>query len=267
MDKHNVLTNLNHGFRKGYSCETQLALTLDDIFRNFDKDIQTDIVVLDFSKAFDKVPHDRLLYKLDSYGIRDGLLRWLTNYLCNRTMTVVVDGDSSDPAPVLSGVPQGTVLGPLLFLCFINDLPDTVSSQVRLFADDCVLYRLIKNHNDHLKLQEDLQNLEKWADTWGMEFNAKKCHILSVKNKTSFFYQLCGEILKNVSSTTYLGLNISNDLKWSTHVRDLCSKASSRLGFIRRNLQHCPLTTRKNAYLALVRSVMEYGAAIWDPHL
>ena len=87
------------------------------------------------------------------------------------------------------------------------------------------------------------------------------------QKQNSFFYQLCGEILKNVSSTTYLGLNISNDLKWSTHVRDLCSKASSRLGFIRRNLQHCPLTTRKNAYLALVRSVMEYGAAIWDPYL
>ena len=94
-----------------------------------------------------------------------------------------------------------------------------------------------------------------------------KCHILSVNNKTSFFYQLCGEILGHVSSTTYLGIQISNDLQWSTHVKDLCSKASSKLGFIRRNLQHCPLTTRKNAYLALVRSVMEYGAAIWDPHV
>ena len=99
-----------------------------------------------------------------------------------------------------------------------------------------------------------------------MEFNAKKCHILSVKNKTSFYYQLCGEILKTVSNTTYLGINISNDLKWATHIKEICSKASSRLGFIRRNLQHCPLTTRKNAYLALVRSSLEYGAAIWDPH-
>ena len=169
-------------------------------------------------------------------------------------MTVVVDGVSSNAAPVLSGVPQGTVLGPLLFLCFINDLPDAVSSQVRLFADDCVLYRSIKNYADHRKLQKDLENLETWAETWGMEFNAKKCHILSVKNKTSFFYQLCGEILKTVNNTTYLGINISNDLKWATHIKDICSKASSRLGLIRRNLQHCPLTSRKNACLALVRS-------------
>ena len=266
LDKHNILTKLNHGFRKGYSCETQLALTLDDIVRNFDRNIQTDVVVLDFSKAFDKVPHDRLLLKLSSYGIQGGLLDWIRNYLCFRTMTVVVDGASSDAAPVLSGVPQGTVLGPLLFLCFINDLPDAVSSQVRLFADDCVLYRPIKSYADHRKLQEDLANLEKWAETWGMEFNAKKCHILSVKNKTSFYYQLCGEILKTVNNTTYLGINISNDLKWATHIKDICSKASSRLGFIRRNLQHCPLTTRKNAYLALVRSSLEYGAAIWDPY-
>ena len=266
LDKHNILTKLNHGFRKGFSCETQLALTLDDIVRNFDSNIQTDIVVLDFSKAFDKVPHDRLLLKLSSYGIQGGLLDWIKNYLCFRTMTVVVDGASSDAAPVISGVPQGTVLGPLLFLCYINDLPDSVSSQVRLFADDCVLYRPIRKYADHQKLQDDLANLEKWAETWGMEFNAKKCHILSVKNKTSFFYQLCGEILKTVNNTTYLGINISNDLKWATHIKDICSKASSRLGFIRRNLQHCPLTTRKNAYLALVRSTLEYGAAIWDPH-
>ena len=266
LDKHNILTKLNHGFRRGFSCETQLALTLDDIVRNFDKNIQTDIIVLDFSKAFDKVPHERLLLKLNSYGIRGELLKWITNYLCNRTMKVIVDGASSDAAPVLSGVPQGTVLGPLLFLCFINDLPDAVSSQVRLFADDCVLYRQIKKYPDHLKLQEDLLNLETWASKWGMEFNAKKCHVMSVKNKTSFFYQLCGEILKNVDNTTYLGLNISNDLKWATHIKEICSKASSKLGFIRRNLQHCPLTTRKNAYLALVRSSLEYGAAIWDPH-
>ena len=130
------------------------------------------------------------------------------------------------------------------------------------------MYRPIKSYADHRKLQEDLANLEKWAETWGVEFNAKKCYILSVKKQNIFLLSTLWGNTKNcsVNNTTYLGINISNDLKWATHIKDICSKASSRLGFIRRNLQHCPLTTRRNAYLALVRYSLEYGAAIWDPY-
>ena len=120
---------------------------------------QTDVVVLDFSKAFDVVPHQRLLHKLDHYGIRGTTLNWIQNFLINRTQKVVVDGSSSESARVKSGVPQGTVLGPLLFLTYINDLPSTVSSQVRLFADDCLLYRPIKCRADQEKLQRDLAYL------------------------------------------------------------------------------------------------------------
>ena len=125
-------------------------------------------------------------------------------------MRVVVDGEHSEEAPVLSGVPQGTVLGPLLFLCHINDLPDSVSSTVRLFADDCLMYRNISNFNDHIKLQEDLNSLETWADKWGMRFNAEKCYTLQTRTKSSFMYSLCGTFLKPVKETTYLGINISS---------------------------------------------------------
>ena len=138
------LTPVQHGFRSKHSCESQLLITTDEFIQNFESKTQTDVVVLDFSKAFEVVPHQRLLHKLDHYGIRGTTLNWMQNLSTNRTQKVVVDGSSSESARVRFGVPQGTVLGPLLFLTYINDLPSTVSSQVRLFADDCLLYCLIK---------------------------------------------------------------------------------------------------------------------------
>ena len=182
-------------------------------------------------------------------------------------MQVVVDGETSSEADVISGVPQGTVLGPILFLVLINDLPERTRSTVRLFADDCLLYRIIRNIRDHQILQEDLKNLELWAKEWGMQFNAKKCYVLTISRKSSYYYQLNDTILQDVKSNPYLGLNISSDLKWSNHVNSVCKKASSTLGFIKRNLKHCPETTRHMAYVSLVRSVLEYGATIWDPYL
>ncbi len=181
-------------------------------------------------------------------------------------MRVVIDGEHSSKAQVVSGVPQGTVLGPLLFLCFINDLPDAVKSQIRLFADDCLLYRVIRSSRDHIILQEDLKALEDWAATWGMRFNAEKCYVLSVKQKTSRFYRLNNTILKEVPSSMYLGVLLSNNLSFSEHISMICGKANSTLGFIRRNLQHTPAHLRRTAYIALVRSKLEYASTVWDPY-
>ena len=126
------------------------------------------MVILDFSKAFDTVPHQKLLHKMRQYGA-DGIINaWLCDFLTYRKMREVIDGEESEAVPVDSGVPQGTVLGPLLFLCHINDLPDAVKPTVRLFADVCLLYRQVKSTEDHISLQQDLQNLETWAKTWGM---------------------------------------------------------------------------------------------------
>ncbi|VDI02195.1 Hypothetical predicted protein [Mytilus galloprovincialis] len=195
LEKHRVLTSLNHGFRSGYSCETQLLVTLHDFMKAFDAGKQIDVAILDFSKAFDTVPHNKLLHKMNEYGIRGPLNKWLEMFLTQRKMKAVVDGEESEEASVDSGVPQGTVLGPLLFLCHINDLPDSVQSSVRLFADDCLLYRNINSQHDHTLLQRDLQNLEVWATNWGMRFNAKKCYILSIKNKSQKMYSLDGHCL------------------------------------------------------------------------
>ena len=168
----NILTKLNHGFRSGFSCETQLLTTTFNLFNSFEREKQTDVAILDFSKAFDTVQHKKLLHKLSLCGITGPLHAWLSNFLTQRSMRVVIEGACSESTTLDSGVPQGSVLGPILFLCHINDLPSSVSSQVRLFVDDCLLYREINTFKDHLTLQQDLKQLEVWADTWGMRFNA-----------------------------------------------------------------------------------------------
>ena len=267
LEKNNILTNLNHGFRSGYSCETQLLVTLNDLLHFNDEGSQTDVIILDFSKAFDTVPHEELLTKLESFGTTGSIHHWLRTFLTKRYMQVVVDGESSSKVTVDSGVPQGTVLGPLLFLCHINDLPLAVSSQVCLFADDCLLYRKIESQEDHTILQQDLIELEKWASKWGMRFNAKKCYIMSINNKSSHFYSLCNHILQQVSENPYLGITLTENLKWNSQITKTTKKANSTQAFLRRNLRSFPLDCRKSAYTTLVRSLLDYGSIIWDPYL
>ena len=151
----NILTNFQHSFRKAHSCESQLIITVDDLALKLDGGLHTDLILLDFSTAFDKVPHLCLLHRLKYYGINGSLLSWIGNFLQGRVQKVVLDRESSNQSPVSSEVPQGTVLGPLLFLAYINDLPDCISadSQVRLFADDSVVNGVINNRNDAVQLQ------------------------------------------------------------------------------------------------------------------
>ena len=172
--------------------------------------------------------------------------------------------------PVHSGVPQGTVLGPLLFLLHINDLPESVSSSVRLFADDCLLYRTIRSVADSIALQRDLDALEQWGSRWGMRFNVSKCNILRTswtKDPITRWYSLGGQIIQEVDQAKYLGITITSELGWSAHVDSVCNKANSTLGFLRRNLRRCPKGLKELSYFSLVRSKLEYCAGIWDPHL
>ena len=232
LEHHNILTSLQHGFRAKHSCETQLLITLFDILSSRDKKVQVDVMVLDFSKAFDTVPHDRLLSKLEHYGITGPILNWISVFLKGREQRVLVGGAASSQTSVDSGVPQGTVLGPLLFLLHINDLPQVVSSQVRLFADDCLLYRDIRCRDDQVALQRDLDTLRNWGDTWGMRFNAAKCNVLRIsRSKTPHtnFYTLGCHILDEVNQAKYLGVTITNELSWSAHIDITTNKAHSPL--------------------------------------
>ena len=251
-----ILADCQHGFRSQRSCETQLVQFYHDMVSNLDGawdrgQKQTDVIIMDFAKAFDKVPHRRLLYKLGYYGIRGSTHKWISLWLSERSQKVVLDGQASDPVPVLSGVPQGSVLGPVLFLIFINDLPDNIRSSVRLFADDCVLYRNIKSPVDCQILQDDLNSLSQWETDWQMKFNVAKCHSMRVTRhlhdkQILFDYTLHQQKLEQVQSAKYLGLTITDNLDWGQHVSEISCKATKTMGFLRRNLALAPRHTLGN---------------------
>ena len=168
------------------SCETQLIEATYDWTNILNKGKgQIDVILLDFSKAFDVEPHHRLLMKLYMYGITGKTHRWIEDFLGNRTQEVVVNGSKSECGMVKSGVPQGTVLGPLLFLIYINDIESQITSSINLFADDSALYRPIYSESDSLSLQEDIFKLQKWANTWQMAFNVNKCKLLRITYRKS----------------------------------------------------------------------------------
>lgn len=264
----NILYHLQHGFRSKRSCETQLIGLVEDLSRNLIQGHQTDLILLDFSKAFDKVNHLKLLYKLHQHGIQNNTLQWVKSFLIGRRQSVLVNGEKSDEVPVTSGVPQGSVLGPLLFLLYINDLPENIISQVRLFADDTAIYITVNNNRDQT-LQEDLNRLQKWEHTWDMEFNPSKCTVINITrskhpHKTS--YTLHGQTLATVSDAKYLGVCITSDLSWNKHINQVTTTASQTLNFIKRNIPTKHHIIRQFAYKTLVRPQLEYCSSVWSPH-
>ena len=188
LEANSILCAPQHGFRKNRSCETQLVTTIHDIATHLNSGNQVDVLFLDFSKAFDKVPHKRLLHKLNYYGICSPYLEWIEQFLTDRTQQVVVENKFSALTPVISGVPQGSVLHPLLFLLFINDLPISIDSPVKLYADDVLMYRSINDISDHQILQDDLNQLVHWSTIWLMPFNLNRYEHLIITNKLSISY-------------------------------------------------------------------------------
>ena len=176
--------HLQHGFVKGRSTVTQLVTVFHEISSILDGSGQVDMLYLDFSKAFDSVSHRLLIHKLQSSGFHSHLLNWFKAYLMGREQRVVVDSLNSDWLPVLSGVPQGSILGPMLFLCYINDMPScTHNSTTALFADDSKCFRPIHSVNDCLLLQKDIDSLYNWGQMWDLHYHPSKCQIISVTRK------------------------------------------------------------------------------------
>ncbi|CAB4010973.1 Hypothetical predicted protein, partial [Paramuricea clavata] len=231
-----------HGFYPRRSCATQLTQVVHLLAQSMDNKQQVDLVYLDFAKAFDRVPHSKLICKLHLLGIRDPLLSWFRSYLYKRRHRVVIDGFASEWLPVTSGVPQGSVLGPLLFLLYINDMPEVISqgSYLPLFADDSKCFRVIFNASDQDRLQEDLNALYDWSIKWGMEFNVEKCKVLRVVRTRTIYdrqYALGSSHLSVVQSEKDLGVWISDTLNWNIHTDNIVAKAQKMLGLLYRTLK------------------------------
>ena len=268
LERNNKLDSKQHGFRSKRSCETQLLELTTEVSRHLDQREEVDALILDFSKAFDKVTHSKMITKLADIGVNRQVTNWIEDFLRNRTQVVVVDGFHSSPCGVTSGVPQGSVIGPALFRVYINDLPDSIRSKVRLFADDTVIYSTTDKADE---LQKDLAALEKWEKEWDMKFNPTKCeHIkFSRKRKKTIdnTYVLHGIIIPQVNSTKYLGVKLEKDLRWNTNTNFISAKAASRLGFVSRTIPFTLPHLREKAYKQLVRPVLEYASTVWDPTL
>ena len=243
LASHKLLSDAKLGFRKRRSCDAQLLLALNDFARGLEDESQTDITFLDFAKAFDKVSYQGLLRKTYYYGIRGHTFKWIEGFLNNRSQQVVIAGHFDIDAKITSGVPQGSVLGPLLFLIYINDLPNCVHNSVCcFFAEDCILLQRIRFCHDSNKLQTDLDQLIKWESIWLMEFHTSRCQVISMTNKVKPIigkYQIHDHILEQVHCAKYLGIYVDSKLAFNTHVYAIVKKANSTCAFLARNIPWC----------------------------
>ena len=197
--------------------------------------------------------------KLDHFDIRGLSANWIKAFLSNRSQVVSVNGSHSHPQPVISGVPQGTILAPILFLLYINDISENIKS-----ADDGIIYREINNDQDHVTLQEGLDNLNNWANKWQLNFNFSKCYHLGITNKPvpeTYSYMMNNQTISRVSSTKYLGITINHNLNWNKHCDIICSKANSTP-----ILGECSAAVKLRAYTSLVRPQLEYASTVWNPY-
>jgi hypothetical protein len=265
-----VVKECQHGFLNGKSCTSNLLEVLHHIGSLLDNGSQIDVVYMDMSKAFDKVCHSRMLQKLREFGFGGSLLRWFGSYLTNRYQRVTALGATSESLPISSGVPQGSILGPALFLLYVNDLPDAVkTNNIAMFADDTKTYQEIKSVDDVASLQDDLDRLDAWSNSSGLAFNGEKCKTQRITRKVNIVdstYCFKGKNLELVNAECDLGVWISNNLTWNKHVYEQTARANKLLGYIKRNTSFIKLSAvRRSIYLALVRPLVAYATQIWAP--
>ncbi|KAK3099403.1 hypothetical protein FSP39_003853 [Pinctada imbricata] len=264
MDENKLFTPHQFGFRKGHSCTTQLIEVMDAWTKLLDEKSDVDIIYFDFQKAFDKVPHFRLLKKLSAYGIKGKTLTWIKEFLTDRKQRVILNGKYSPWDNITSGIPQGSVLGPILFLIYINDLPEVVSNPVKLFADDTKLYGSSNDQEDHRKIQQDINNLISWSHSWQLTFNKDKCkHLHLGRAILPDDYSLSEQVIGKIEYETDLGVQIDNQLKFQIHINTAVKKANRMLGVIKRNFKHLDKDSFLHLYKSLVRPHLEYASCAW----
>ena len=280
LESNGLLCTQQHGFRSGHSCLTQLLHHFDEILQNFLNGDETDCIYLDYAKAFDKVDHSLLIKKMSKYGLHPKIVQWVDSFLSGRTQQVVVDGHLSFAALIISGVPQGTVLGPILFLIFINDITNCVSdSVIRCFADDTRLMRSISTCNDMLLLQHDLDRVVEWSLRNNMALHEDKfeymAHSCNKKNcnlmeqlpfiADMYHYSTSKGMLNPVNCLRDLGVTVCSDLTWTTHIKTIADKARQKAAWVFSVFHTRNQETMVTLYKSLVRSLLEYCCPVWNP--
>jgi hypothetical protein len=268
-----ALNDTQHGFRSGRSCLSALLDVFDNIMHILDTHNSVDMVYLDFSKAFDKVDHGVLLHKLRDAGITGNLGRWFYHFLTNRTHYVRLPGGTSTVGPVLSGVPQGTVLGPLLFLIMISDINrDTHASQIISFADDTRIYKGISEPTDCDDLQVDLNAVYDWAVANNMFFNAQKFNYLSFSPSvtsppsSNIYINSNHNIINPVDNVLDLGIFMSSNCTFDFHIANLTKRCTNLSGWVLRTFKARDSTTMLTLFKSLVLSRLDNGSQLWSPH-
>lgn len=267
---HRIILPEQHGFTKNRSTTTNLMVFTNFVFQNLDDRTQTDAVYTDFQKAFDKVDHELLLHKIAFNGIRGNLLRWMVSYISNRTQTVVICGHQSNTIRVTSGVPQGSILGPLLFILFINDINTCFrNSKFLLYADDLKAFKSINSQNDCLLFQEDLDRLTEYCNNNKLHLSLPKCNFINFTKKrkiTQFQYMLCHSPLNKVDALRDLGVILDSKLHLDQHIDSIVSKAYKMYGLVMRSTTDFSRPeTLIHLYKSIIRPQLEYAVPIWNP--
>ena len=273
LTRNNLLSDQQHGFTKGRSCQTNLLEALEEWTRWLDEGKSVDIIYLDYQKAFDKVPHRRLIKKLSAYGVRGQVLEWIQDFLTDRTQQVMVGQSTSRVTSVTSGVPQGSVLGPMLFIIYINELPKLVQSKCKLFADDTKLFHRISTDSDCKVLQLDLDKLMEWSLKWLLQFNIDKCKVMHCGHANpSYEYIMkdpckADKALKKTDLERDLGVLISNDLKATAHCQAAAKKAMVALRQLKMAFSEINKVNFKALYTTYVRPHLDYCLSAVGPHM
>jgi len=270
LTDNNILSNRQYGFITGRSTLLQLLTVLDMWTECLDRGSEVDVIFLDFQKAFDRVPHNRLLDKMKHYGITGDILQWINSFLKGRRQRVKLHDTESPWSETTSGIPQGSVLGPTLFIIFINSLPNTTNSPTFLFADDAKLFREITSTRDQEILQEDLNSMFDWTKSSLLNFNPEKCSSMTIcrpNSNTSRHYKMNETTLKVIQTERDLGVMVDRHLKFEQHIQTKINKANSIMGIIRRTYTYLDADTFLLLYKSLVRPHLEYCNQIWNPHL